>query len=110
VCEKCNAPMRVRRGPRGYFLACTAYPKCKNTRPFEAKSDGKAATGALPHGPRPKPVETEEKCENCGKPMLLRSGRHGPFLGCSGYPKCKTTRKPAETTIEKRSEPQRAVD
>ncbi|MGH9804936.1 MAG: type I DNA topoisomerase, partial [Candidatus Acidiferrales bacterium] len=29
---------------------------------------------------------TEETCERCGKPMLLRIGRHGLFLACSGYP------------------------
>ena len=28
-------------------------------------------------------------CPKCGKPMIKRSGRFGPFLGCSDYPKCK---------------------
>ena len=27
----------------------------------------------------------------CGKPMIIRKGKRGPFLGCSGYPKCKNT-------------------
>ena len=31
--------------------------------------------------------------ENCGKPMVLKRGRFGQFLACSGYPECKTTRK-----------------
>jgi DNA topoisomerase-1 len=39
---------------------------------------------------RPEPKVTEEVCPNCGKPMLLRQGRFGEFLGCSGYPECKT--------------------
>jgi DNA topoisomerase-1 len=39
---------------------------------------------------RPEPKVTDEVCPNCGKPMLLRSGRYGEFLGCSGYPECKT--------------------
>ncbi|MCL6640262.1 MAG: type I DNA topoisomerase, partial [Candidatus Rokubacteria bacterium] len=39
---------------------------------------------------RPEPKVTEEVCPNCGKPMLLRTGRFGEFLGCSGYPECKT--------------------
>ncbi|MCH8852644.1 MAG: topoisomerase DNA-binding C4 zinc finger domain-containing protein, partial [Planctomycetes bacterium] len=30
-------------------------------------------------------------CESCGKPMVLRQSRHGPFLGCSGYPECDST-------------------
>ena len=38
------------------------------------------------------PQETDEVCEQCGKPMLLRVGRRGPFLACSGYPECDNTR------------------
>jgi DNA topoisomerase-1 len=30
-------------------------------------------------------------CPDCGRPMLERFSRRGPFLGCSGYPECKTT-------------------
>ncbi|MBR6702603.1 MAG: type I DNA topoisomerase [Clostridia bacterium] len=32
---------------------------------------------------------TDEVCEICGKPMTVRNGRYGRFLGCSGYPACK---------------------
>ena len=35
-------------------------------------------------------IKTEHSCPTCGKPMLLRGGRFGPFLGCSDYPECKT--------------------
>ena len=36
-------------------------------------------------------IETKIKCPNCGKPMLVRTSRQGnQFLGCSGYPECKT--------------------
>jgi len=31
-------------------------------------------------------------CPDCGSPMKLRKGRHGPFWGCLAYPKCKGTR------------------
>jgi ssDNA-binding Zn-finger/Zn-ribbon topoisomerase 1 len=34
---------------------------------------------------------TDIDCDECGKPMIIRSGRRGYFLGCSGYPKCKNT-------------------
>src|SRR5439155_997251 len=34
-----------------------------------------------------------EVCENCGKPMVVKRGRFGQFLACTGYPECKTTRK-----------------
>ncbi len=46
--------------------------------------------------------ETDIKCEVCGRPMVIRWGRNGKFLACSGYPECKNTRpleeqKPVET-------------
>jgi DNA topoisomerase-1 len=34
--------------------------------------------------------ESELKCPKCDKPMVHKTGRFGPFLGCSGYPDCKT--------------------
>jgi DNA topoisomerase-1 len=45
--------------------------------------------------------DTESKteyCENCGKEMLMKRGRFGAFLACSGYPDCKTTRRLVEGT------------
>ena len=33
-----------------------------------------------------------KKCEKCGKPMLVKTGRRGKFLACSGYPGCRSTR------------------
>jgi len=35
---------------------------------------------------------TDEKCELCGKPMVIKRGRFGEFLACSGYPECKNTK------------------
>ena len=35
---------------------------------------------------------SDEVCTECGRPMLIKSGRTGKFLGCSGYPECKSTR------------------
>ncbi|MDO8682384.1 MAG: type I DNA topoisomerase [Armatimonadota bacterium] len=37
------------------------------------------------------PKESDEVCPNCGKKMFIRESRYGQFLGCSGYPDCKTT-------------------
>src|SRR5207247_4192886 len=37
------------------------------------------------------PITTDIDCDECGKPMIIRTGRRGRFLGCSGYPKCKNT-------------------
>ena len=36
------------------------------------------------------PKESDVLCPNCGKKMLIREGRFGEFLGCAGYPECKT--------------------
>ncbi len=35
---------------------------------------------------------TDEVCELCGRPMVIRQGRYGSFLACSGYPECRNTR------------------
>ncbi len=36
------------------------------------------------------PKATGEICPKCGKPMVIRDSRRGPFLACTGYPECKT--------------------
>ena len=41
---------------------------------------------------RIKPQESDEVCPKCGRVMLIREGRFGKFLACSGYPDCKTTK------------------
>ncbi len=81
VCDKCGAPMVIRTGRRGQFLACSAYPKCKNTFSLDAQGNKVTSSG---------PIVTDRLCEKCGKPMVLRTSKRGEFLGCSGYPKCKT--------------------
>jgi len=43
-------------------------------------------------------IPTDEICEKCGKPMVLKSGRFGDFLGCSGYPTCDFTKKIVDDT------------
>ncbi|MGH9429762.1 MAG: type I DNA topoisomerase, partial [Terriglobia bacterium] len=86
-CEKCGSPMVIRWGRHGRFMACSAYPECKNTREIAregatANAEGKAEVEQI-----------EELCENCGRPMTLKRGRFGQFLACTGYPECKTTKK-----------------
>jgi DNA topoisomerase-1 len=84
VCEKCGAPMVVKWGRHGEFLACTAYPECKNTKEIAKGSNGSYA-------PVEQPTITEV-CEKCGSPMVMKRGRFGSFLACSNYPTCKTTK------------------
>ncbi|MBI3120353.1 MAG: type I DNA topoisomerase, partial [Candidatus Kerfeldbacteria bacterium] len=51
---------------------------------------------------------TSEVCEKCGKPMVIKMGRFGRFLACTGFPECKNTKQlskngeiePPETTTE----------
>ncbi len=46
--------------------------------------------------------ETGEKCPECGEPLVIRHGRFGKFVACSGYPKCKYS-KPLETKAENKT-------
>jgi len=101
VCDKCGKPMVLKWGRFGQFIACSGYPDCKNTREVNGATEvdtgdranlAKAAKVAKIKA-EPNPLEAEaDPCEKCGKPMVLRRGRFGPFLACSGYPECKTTR------------------
>ena len=78
LCERCGSKMVKRWGKRGYFLACSSYPKCSYTREVEGNGENQ--------------VETDAKCEKCGSPMVIKNGKFGRFLACSNYPTCKFTR------------------
>jgi len=83
VCEQCGKPMVIRRGRYGQFMACTGFPKCRNTRNLDGTSPDKE--------PTPPPQITDKKCPKCGAPMVIRSSARGKFYGCSKYPKCRGT-------------------
>jgi DNA topoisomerase-1 len=83
TCEKCGSPIVIKWGRNGEFLACSNYPDCKNTQNFTRTSDGQI----IP--PEPQTTETDVVCDKCGRPMVVKGGKFGPFLGCSGYPECK---------------------
>ena len=56
--------------------------------PFEETLDkANANMASLKEPPQP----TDEVCPKCGKPMVIRTGRFGRFLACTGFPKCRTT-------------------
>jgi DNA topoisomerase I len=84
VCEKCGKPMVIKWGRNGSFLACQGYPECRNTKEIQRGLDGKIEI--VPE------VTTDEVCENCAAPMVVKRGRFGSFLACSRYPDCKTTK------------------
>ncbi len=89
ICDKCGSPMIIKTGRYGKFLACSAYPNCKNIKKMPGEGNGyekkepDAATLELQ-----KKYEGEV-CDKCGSPMKVRVGKYGPFLACSAYPKCK---------------------
>ena len=70
ICEKCGHPMVIKTGRYGDFLACSAYPACKNTRPILRKIG--------------------VSCPLCGGDLIERRTRRGRlFYGCSSYPACR---------------------
>jgi DNA topoisomerase-1 len=94
--------MAVKKGPRGPFLGCTAYPKCRSTKPMPEDLKEKlkdVLPAAAPKKATPA-VNVTETCPECGSPMKLRGSRRGYFLGCSKYPKCKGTREAPPELLE----------
>jgi DNA topoisomerase I len=85
VCDKCGSKMVIKWGRYGKFLACSNYPECKNTRQM--------AGGEGADTPEVHEDVAKEVCPKDGQPMVLKKGRFGPFLACSTYPECKTTKR-----------------
>ncbi|MDR2028211.1 MAG: type I DNA topoisomerase [Treponema sp.] len=69
VCEKCGKPMVKKLGRFGFFLACSGFPECHNTR-------------SIPLAKCPRP--------GCGGDIVARKtkGRGKEFYGCTNYPDC----------------------
>ena len=84
-CPECHAPLLIRYGRSGEFLACSRYPECKFTSDFERDEKGVIRLK------KRKVMETNTVCPKCGRPMVIRHGRYGEFLACSGYPECGAT-------------------
>ena len=89
-CDKCGAPMIVKTGRYGKFLACSAFPGCKNIKSMPAEGEDTAQKDKEFAELQEK--YKEELCEKCGEKMALKNGRFGPFLACTGYPNCKNIR------------------
>jgi DNA topoisomerase I len=90
-CERCGSPLVLKWGKHGSFYACSA----------DKKDDPESCTFTkenpvnLPDFDGAEMPETgqDEYCENCGRVMVLKRGRFGQFMACTGYPDCKTTRR-----------------
>src|SRR3989442_6065277 len=90
-CERCGSALVIKWGKHGSFFACSSYDKeDPNTCTFTKENPID-----LPDLDSPDLQETtqEEYCENCGRVMVLKRGRFGQFMACTGYPDCKTTRR-----------------
>ncbi len=84
VCENCGRKMIIKTGRFGKFAACPGYPTCKNTKPLDKDGKLKVKTEI-------EPEPTDMICEQCGAPVVKRTGRYGSFFACSNYPTCKYT-------------------
>ena len=90
-CERCGSPLIIKWGKHGSFYACSSYDKeDPNSCTFTKENPIN-----LPDLDSADVQETtqEEYCENCGRVMVLKRGRFGQFMACTGYPDCKTTRR-----------------
>jgi DNA topoisomerase-1 len=77
ACEKCGSPMVVKRGRYGEFLACSAYPDCKNTQSLNSNGANQKIG-----------IKCPEK--NCDGEIVERHSKRGKlFYGCSQFPKCE---------------------
>lgn len=83
ACPKCGEELLLRSGRFGEFIACSGFPKCKYTEQVESSDGDKESSNS---------ESSDEICNKCGKEMVVKSGRNGQFLACSGYPECKNTK------------------
>jgi DNA topoisomerase-1 len=82
-CPICDAPMeKVFSGrSRQWFASCSRWPECEGTMPLDAEGNVTTVEELQP--------DEDVRCPECGKPMIRREGRFGPFYGCQDYPACK---------------------
>ena len=78
-CPKCGAPLEVKSGRFGPYIACLRYASKECDYSRSIKKD------KVPDRP------SDEICKECGAPMVIKTGRFGEFLACTRYPKCKYT-------------------
>ncbi|MEO5340496.1 MAG: type I DNA topoisomerase [Magnetococcus sp. MYC-9] len=94
ICPECGKPVVNKLGRFGRFLACSNYPECRYARNIKKEGEEEKAVA--------EPVLSDQLCEKCGKNMLVKEGRYGKYLACSGYPACRNNQpleKPKSTGI-----------
>ncbi|MCB9840087.1 MAG: type I DNA topoisomerase [Phycisphaeraceae bacterium] len=98
ACPECAGVMTRRTGRFGVFLGCARYNDKEQPCSGILNIDKKGHVTA----PSQPPLETDLECEKCGRLLNLRNGIRGPWLGCSGFPKCRGRGKWAEQPDEKK--------
>ena len=83
-CPRCGSPLKIRWGKYGRFYACTAFPKCKFTKPLEEDQED---------------LGIDRSCPDCGGKLVVRTGKYGRFLGCENAPSCRHT-EPLPTGVD----------
>ncbi len=84
ICDECGLAMAVKFKGRNAFLGCSSYPTCRGTKPMPPGVYVEAP-------PKAPPEQSGINCPDCKRPMVIRKGKRGPFVACSGYPKCRKT-------------------
>jgi DNA topoisomerase-1 len=79
-CPQCQGHLQKIWAKGRYFLGCSNYPECSYTTTLEETSFNKDDYAA--------DFDWDQVCPKCGKPMKVRHGKYGAFLGCTGYPEC----------------------
>ncbi len=90
-CERCGSPLVLKWGKHGSFYACSSYKK-DDPKSCTFTKENPINLPDLDTAEMPETAQ-EEYCENCGRVMVLKRGRFGQFMACTGYPDCKTTRR-----------------
>jgi DNA topoisomerase-1 len=70
ICPECDKPLVIKMGRYGKFLACSGYPECKYTKPYQ--------------------IKIGVNCPQCGNELVERlTKKKRVFYGCSNYPACQ---------------------
>ncbi len=102
ACPEDDSQMVLRQGRFGPFLASVNYPDIKMVLNIDKKG--------LLKFPSVPPLTTELQCNKCDKPLNLRNGKRGPWLGCSTFPKCRGRGKWSELDDDTKAQLEKALE
>ncbi len=86
TCPDCAKPVHIKIGKNGIFLSCSGYPECTYSSNYTRDEKGTVHPVVISNE-----IADGKTCAKCAKPMIVKQGRYGEFLACSGYPDCKHT-------------------